>query len=378
MNKKIYKPKVSLRKDRRFFSSLIDFLLSLILGIILFEACFFPLFSSKDEYKNLENEANNYRISMNKIYSDSKLVMFDEDNMPLDDEQLFLTFIDNVKNKEETCLQYFYCTYLSEKDDKYKECDIYWYNTNILGLPKTDEDFNYAYYFDYQVNSLGKRLYNEVAIFNNERGFYDNLSLYLDGKIIESTQEAYQGLYNFFDKRMSNARSIIKESEEYQTYYNEYRKVQSSLSSYFSYASMISYTISLTIIYLIIPSIIKYKRTIGELICKIKTIKDNGEELSFLRNLSRNLLRMLSLFSFLCLMPLFRINFFLLLSLPIIKINNFGFNVVILLIITVVFLLTDLFMMIYQKDNKSLVGLITHTKTISFKSGEYEVLEENK
>ncbi|MDY4823181.1 MAG: RDD family protein [Candidatus Onthovivens sp.] len=378
MNKKIYKPKVSLRKDRRFFSSLIDFLLSLILGIILFEACFFPLFSSKDEYKNLENEANNYRISMNKIYSDSKLVMFDEDNMPLDDEQLFLTFIDNVKNKEETCLQYFYCTYLSEKDDKYKECDIYWYNTNILGLPKTDDDFNYSYYFDYQVNSLGKRLYNEVAIFNNERGFYDNLSLYLDGKIIESTQEAYQGLYNFFDKRMSNARSIIKESEEYQTYYNEYRKVQSSLSSYFSYASMISYTISLTIIYLIIPSIIKYKRTIGEVICKIKTIKDNGEELSFLRNLSRNLLRMLSLFSFLCLMPLFRINFFLLLSLPIIKINNFGFNVVILLIITVVFLLTDLFMMIYQKDNKSLVGFITRTKTISFKSGEYEVLEENK
>ncbi len=378
MNKKIYKPKVSLRKDRRFFSSLIDFLLSLILGIILFEACFFPLFSSKDEYKNLENEANDYRISMNKIYSDSKLVMFDEDNMPLDDEQLFLTFIDNVKNKEETCLQYFYCTYLSEKDDKYKECDIYWYNTNILGLPKTDDDLNYAYYFDYQVNSLGKRLYNEVAIFNNERGFYDNLSLYLDGKIIESTQEAYQGLYNFFDKRMSNARSIIKESEEYQTYYNEYRKVQSSLSSYFSYASMISYTISLTIIYLIIPSIIKHKRTIGEVICKIKTIKDNGEELSFLRNLSRNLLRMLSLFSFLCLMPLFRINFFLLLSLPIIKINNFGFNVVILLIITVVFLLTDLFMMIYHKDNKSLVGLITHTKTISFKSGEYEVLEENK
>ena len=378
MNKKIYKPKVSLRKDRRFFSSLIDFLLSLILGIILFEACFFPLFSSLDEYKNLENEANNYRISMNKIYSDSKLVMFDEDNMPLDDEQLFLTFIDNVKNKEETCLQYFYCTYLSGKNDKYKECDIYWYNTNILGLPKTDDDFNYAYYFDYQVNSLGKRLYNEVAIFNNERGFYDNLSLYLDGKIIESTQEAYQGLYNFFDKRMSNARSIIKESEEYQTYYNEYRKVQSSLSSYFSYASMISYTISLTIIYLIIPSIIKHKRTIGELICKIKTIKDNGEELSFLRNLSRNLLRMLSLFSFLCLMPLFRINFFLLLSLPIIKINNFGFNVVILLIITVVFLLTDLFMMIYQKDNKSLVGFITRTKTISFKSGEYEVLEENK
>ena len=377
MNKKIYKPKVSLRKDRRFFSSLIDFLLSLILGIILFEACFFPLFSSKDEYKNLENEANDYRISMNKIYSDSKLVMFDEDNMPLDDEQLFLTFIDNVKNKEETCLQYFYCTYLSEKDDKYKECDIYWYNTNILGLPKTDDDFNYAYYFDYQVNSLGKRLYNEVAIFNNERGFYDNLSLYLDGKIIESTQEAYQGLYNFFDKRMSNARSIIKESEEYQTYYNEYRKVQSSLSSYFSYASMISYTISLTIIYLIIPSVIKHKRTIGEFICKIKTIKDNGEELSFLRNLSRNLLRMLSLFSFLCLMPLFRINFFLLLSLPIIKINNFGFNVVILLIITVVFLLTDLFMMIYHKDNKSLVGFITHTKTISFKSGEYEVLEEN-
>ena len=378
MNKKIYKPKVSLRKDRRFFSSLIDFLLSLILGIILFEACFFPLFSSKDEYKNLENEANNYRISMNKIYSDSKLVMFDEDNMPLDDEQLFLTFIDNVKNKEETCLQYFYCTYLSGKNDKYKECDIYWYNTNILGLPKTDDDFNYAYYFDYQVNSLGKRLYNEVAIFNNERGFYDNLSLYLDGKIIESTQEAYQGLYNFFDKRMSNARSIIKESEEYQTYYNEYRKVQSSLSSYFSYASMISYTISLTIIYLIIPSVIKHKRTVGELICKIKTIKDNGEELSFLRNLSRNLLRMLSLFSFLCLMPLFRINFFLLLSLPIIKINNFGFNVVILLIITVVFLLTDLFMMIYHKDNKSLVGFITRTKTISFKSNEYEVLEENK
>ena len=378
MNKKIYKPKVSLRKDRRFFSSFIDFLLSLILGIILFEACFFSLFSSMEDYKNLENEANNYRISMNKIYSDSKLVMFDEDSMPLDDEQLFLTFIDNVKNKEETCLQYFYCTYLSEKNDKYKECDIYWYNTNILGLPKTDDDFNYSYYFDYQVNSLGKRLYNEVAIFNNEKGFYDNLSLYLDGKIIESTQQAYQGLYNFLDKRMSNARSIIKESEEYQTYYSEYRKVQSSLSSYFSYASMISYTISLTIIYLIIPSIIKHKRTIGELICKIKTIKDNGEELSFLRNLSRNLLRMLSLFSFLFLMPLFRINFFLLLSLPIIKINNFGFNVVILLIITVVFLLTDLFMMIYQKDNKSLVGLITHTKTISFKSGEYEVLEENK
>ena len=36
---------------------------------------------------------------MNKIYSDSKLVMFDEDNMPLDDEQLLLDW-DYSKNEK--------------------------------------------------------------------------------------------------------------------------------------------------------------------------------------------------------------------------------------------------------------------------------------
>ena len=197
------------KKDRRFFSSLIDILMTILLGIGLFELCFFPLFNKSEKYINLENKAYSLRLEMTDIYKESRLKLFNELNEPLDNVNLYVEFIDDIKNQNESCLEHFYLTYLKEHDEQYYSKDIRWFNKEILNLPQKDEDLNYSYYFDYQLDEFGNRMYDSIGVFNNSNGFLDNLNYFLDGKIFESSTEAYSSLRNWFNNKLSEATNIL-------------------------------------------------------------------------------------------------------------------------------------------------------------------------
>ena len=363
------------KKDRRFFASLIDILMTILLGIGLFELCFFPLFNKSEKYINLENKAYSLRLEMTDIYKESRLKLFNELNEPLDNVNLYVEFIDDIKNKNESCLEHFYLTYLKEHDEQYYSKDIRWFNKEILNLPQKDEDLNYSYYFDYQLDEFGNRMYDSIGVFNNSNGFLDNLNYFLDGKIFESSTEAYSSLRNWFNNKLSEATNILVNEPYYSVKYNEYLSYQKEMSLYVSYASLLSFVTSSLIFYILIPCFTKRRQTIGEIICKIKCIKLNGEEMSIIQTIGKNIIRLLSVFSLYCLMPIFKINIVLCLTLPIFQIGSLSINMVILHLICGIFLIADLFVSIYQSSNRSIPQLITKTKPLSLKKKDYRIID---
>lgn len=363
------------KKDRRFFSSLIDILMTILLGIGLFELCFFPLFNKSEKYINLENKAYSLRLEMTDIYKESRLKLFNELNEPLDNVNLYVEFIDDIKNQNESCLEHFYLTYLKEHDEQYYSKDIRWFNKEILNLPQKDEDLNYSYYFDYQLDEFGNRMYDSIGVFNNSNGFLDNLNYFLDGKIFESSTEAYSSLRNWFNNKLSEATNILTNEPYYSVKYNEYLSYQKEMSLYVSYASLLSFVTSSLIFYILIPCLTKRRQTIGEIICKIKCIKLNGEEMSIIQTIGKNVIRLLSVFSLYCLMPIFKINVVLCLTLPIFQIGSLSINMVILHLLCGIFLIADLFVSIYQSSNRSIPQLITKTKPLSLKKKDYRIID---
>ena len=363
------------KKDRRFFSSLIDILMTILLGIGLFELCFFPLFNKSEKYINLENKAYSLRLEMTDIYKESRLKLFNELNEPLDNVNLYVEFIDDIKNQNESCLEHFYLTYLKEHDEQYYSKDIRWFNKEILNLPQKDEDLNYSYYFDYQLDEFGNRMYDSIGVFNNSNGFLDNLNYFLDGKIFESSTEAYSSLRNWFNNKLSEATNILTNEPYYSVKYNEYLSYQKEMSLYVSYASLLSFVTSSLIFYILIPCLTKRRQTIGEIICKIKCIKLNGEEMSIIQTIGKNIIRLLSVFSLYCLMPIFKINVVLCLTLPIFQIGSLSINMVILHLLCGIFLIADLFVSIYQSSNRSIPQLITKTKPLSLKKKDYRIID---
>ena len=363
------------KKDRRFFSSLIDILMTILLGIGLFELCFFPLFNKSEKYINLENKAYSLRLEMTDIYKESRLKLFNELNEPLDNVNLYVEFIDDIKNQNESCLEHFYLTYLKEHDEQYYSKDIRWFNKEILNLPQKDEDLNYSYYFDYQLDEFGNRMYDSIGVFNNSNGFLDNLNYFLDGKIFESSTEAYSSLRNWFNNKLSEATNILTNEPYYSVKYNEYLSYQKEMSLYVSYASLLRFVTSSLIFYILIPCFTKRRQTIGEIICKIKCIKLNGEEMSIIQTIGKNIIRLLSVFSLYCLMPIFKINIVLCLTLPIFQIGSLSINMVILHLICGIFLIADLFVSIYQSSNRSIPQLITKTKPLSLKKKDYRIID---
>lgn len=363
------------KKDRRFFSSLIDILMTILLGIGLFELCFFPLFNKSEKYINLENKAYSLRLEMTDIYKESRLKLFNELNEPLDNVNLYVEFIDDIKNQNESCLEHFYLTYLKEHDEQYYSKDIRWFNKEILNLPQKDEDLNYSYYFDYQLDEFGNRMYDSIGVFNNSNGFLDNLNYFLDGKIFESSTEAYSSLRNWFNNKLSDATNILINEPYYSVKYNEYLSYQKEMSLYVSYASLLSFVTSSLIFYILIPCFTKRRQTIGEIICKIKCIKLNGEEMSIIQTIGKNVIRLLSVFSLYCLMPIFKINVVLCLTLPIFQIGSLSINMVILHLLCGIFLIADLFVSIYQSSNRSIPQLITKTKPLSLKKKDYRIID---
>lgn len=363
------------KKDRRFFASLIDILMTILLGIGLFELCFFPLFNKSEKYINLENKAYSLRLEMTDIYKESRLKLFNELNEPLDNVNLYVEFIDDIKNKNESCLEHFYLTYLKEHDEQYYSKDIRWFNKEILNLPQKDEDLNYSYYFDYQLDEFGNRMYDSIGVFNNSNGFLDNLNYFLDGKIFENSTEAYSSLRNWFNNKLSEATNILTNEPYYSVKYNEYLSYQKEMSLYVSYASLLSFVTSSLIFYILIPCLTKRRQTIGEIICKIKCIKLNGEEMSIIQTIGKNIIRLLSVFSLYCLMPIFKINVVLCLTLPIFQIGSLSINMVILHLLCGIFLIADLFVSIYQSSNRSIPQLITKTKPLSLKKKDYRIID---
>lgn len=363
------------KKDRRFFSSLIDILMTILLGIGLFELCFFPLFNKSEKYINLENKAYSLRLEMTDIYKESRLKLFNELNEPLDNVNLYVEFIDDIKNQNESCLEHFYLTYLKEHDEQYYSKDIRWFNKEILNLPQKDEDLNYSYYFDYQLDEFGNRMYDSIGVFNNSNGFLDNLNYFLDGKIFESSTEAYSSLRNWFNNKLSEATNILTNEPYYSVKYNEYLSYQKEMSLYVSYASLLSFVTSSLIFYILIPCFTKRRQTIGEIICKIKCIKINGEEMSIIQTIGKNVIRLLSVFSLYCLMPIFKINVVLCLTLPVFQIGSLSINMVILHLLCGIFLIADLFVSIYQSSNRSIPQLITKTKPLSLKKKDYRIID---
>ena len=367
---------IPIKKEKRFFSAFIDLFLALIIGILLYEFCFFPIFQNNTDFKSKEVEANNLRSQITDLYKETRTKKFDKDNNPLDDQYLYLDFIDEFKNNEKSCIEHFYLTYAKENYDDYSENDIKWFNINILGLPREDETYNYSSFFTYKTDENDKYIYDEIGVFRNDNKFLDNINNYLDGKMYEDSSKAFQNLYSWFQSTLNKEVELLTSREPYLSLYSKYASLQNEMSNLHANSSMLSFLVSASLVYLVIPMILK-KRSVGEICLSLRTIQSNNYEASYLRIFLRNFLRMITIFPFFAIIPIFKVNFVLCFTMIVYSSASFSINALTIFIISIILLAIDLCMMIYSKDGLSLVGFISKTKTIGTKPGMSETVDED-
>lgn len=365
-----------IKKEKRFFSAAIDLVLTILLGITIFEFLIFPLFSSQEYFRKCENESLTIRQKVTAIYKDSKTMLFDDDNNPLDNTIFLENFIGEVNDKKESCIEFFYLVYAKNNFDTYKEIDMEWLNKNIFGLPSADDEINKSYYFDYQKDEFHNRKYNERPVFNESNNFLTHLKNYIDGKFYEDSMNAFNNLKTWFTGKINNEINLITNTENFKQLNSDYEFYQIEISKSFSLASLSSFFLSGIIFYLLVPLILRGK-TGGEYLLKIQTINTNSTKASALKISWRNMLRLFSLIGFASLMPIFKINIILCFTMVLFKIENFTLNMLTPFVFSILILLADLIFMIYNSQGKSFIGFITKTKTISSIDGEFEKKEEN-
>ena len=192
----------------------------------------------------------------------------------------------------------------------------------------------------------------------------------------EDSSKAFQNLYSWFQSTLNKEVELLTSREPYLSLYSKYASLQSEMSNLHANSSMLSFLVSASLVYLVIPMILK-KRSVGEICLSLRTIQSNNYEASYLRIFLRNFLRMITIFPFFTIIPIFKVNFVLCFTMVVYSSASFSINALTIFIISIILLAIDLCMMIYSKDGLSLVGFISKTKTIGTKPGMSETVDED-
>ena len=153
-----------------------------------------------------------------------------------------------------------------EHDDSYIEVDKYYNNHDDL-IKNYDEKITYFYTND-QI-AISKNKIDEYNNSKEQSGYFNKI----DGKYVVKDGIEKNVLVNFYNNQYSKAMDLLYENENYSLGIIKTFHI-------IMYTSLISFTLSISIFYLLIPMLTKEGETIGYLIGKICLIDDrNGTKI---------------------------------------------------------------------------------------------------
>ncbi len=340
----------------RFLAFISDFVLLIVLGVIVYNAAAFPIANAITNFDQMLIERNDAQEAMYDAMVDAHLLTFhfDEDGMKqydeLDaiyDDYLFYKVNDEA-NLEGDMFYYFYFEHAKD----YYEMDIDTFNREVLKVGSEDFDL-------FIVKNPG-----EIGVLKDEVRV--NLEAYLnDSQTAEAlnTNEEMQNLflanYNFayFDV-------LMKYDVNYITQYELHESISNDISWTVSIPSVISFTFSAIVLYLIIPLVFRNGETLAKKILKIGVVDRYGYRVSKYQTIIRFIIKYILQVGISVFMPMFIVGINEIWGLPFLSMFGQTMNMTTLFIISLAFGLVSSLICLIHKEHLDLEDLAAHTEVV--------------
>ena len=394
-------PVVTLRK--KILPYLLDYFLTLILSLLLYVGVN-AIGETLPYFKNIQSEASSIQLDLYSLVNDSGIRHQGEDGFlvtseyklekMIKEEVLYSLKINNNANSNSAIYDGFEALDLNNKEHNN---GIYYYfinykvnNLNLYNEEYKVKDYGIDFYLN-EIVKLKENNYFEQGLYVNDLNYplikYD-IAIAIDEYYRNSNykigSDYYNEIYSLYYSGINKAMNdLIYGNTSYISLNNKHNELVNDMLNFRGNALLISYVLSVIIIYLIFPLILKEGRTIGLRVFKLVSIDINGNKVSILNNLIRMIVSIFSVFSLLI------IDIFLLFgtqAMYFFNINLLGFiNIFVLSLISLIFNLISIAFTFINKNRHqnieetlAMIVVVDGDEFIVNNSKEKEVIDEKK
>ena len=394
-------PVVTLRK--KILPYLLDYFLTLILSLLLYVGVN-AIGETLPYFKNIQSEASSIQLDLYSLVNDSGIRHQGEDGILvtseyklekiIKEEVLYSLKINNNANSNSAIYDGFEALDLNNKEHNN---GIYYYfinykvnNLNLYNEEYKVKDYGIDFYLN-EIVKLKENNYFEQGLYVNDLNYplikYD-IAIAIDEYYRNSNykigSDYYNEIYSLYYSGINKAMNdLIYGNTSYISLNNKHNELVNEMLNFRGNALLISYLLSVIIIYLIFPLILKEGRTIGLRVFKLVSIDINGNKVSILNNLIRMIVSIFSVFSLLI------IDIFLLFgtqAMYFFNINLLGFiNIFVLSLISLIFNLISIAFTFINKNRHqnieetlAMIVVVDGDEFIVNNNKEKEVIDEKK
>ena len=394
-------PVVTLRK--KILPYLLDYFLTLILSLLLYVGVN-AIGETLPYFKNIQSEASSIQLDLYSLVNDSGIRHQGEDGFlvtseyklekMIKEEVLYSLKINNNTNSNSAIYDGFEALDLNNKEHNN---GIYYYfinykvnNLNLYNEEYKVKDYGIDFYLN-EIVKLKENNYFEQGLYVNDLNYplikYDiaiAIDEYYRNNNYKIGSDYYNEIYSLYYSGINKAMNdLIYGNTSYISLNNKHNELVNDMLNFRGNALLISYLLSVIIIYLIFPLILKEGRTIGLRVFKLVSIDINGKKVSILNNLIRMIVSIFSVFSLLI------IDIFLLFgtqAMYFFNINLLGFiNIFVLSLISLIFNLISIAFTFVNKNRHqnieetlAMIVVVDGDEFIVNNNKEKEVIDEKK
>ncbi len=394
-------PVVTLRK--KILPYLLDYFLTLILSLLLYVGVN-AIGETLPYFKNIQSEASSIQLDLYSLVNDSGIRHQGEDGFlvtseyklekMIKEEVLYSLKINNNANSNSAIYDGFEALDLNNKEHNN---GIYYYfinykvnNLNLYNEEYKVKDYGIDFYLN-EIVKLKENNYFEQGLYVNDLNYplikYDiaiAIDEYYRNSKYKIGSDYYNEIYSLYYSGINKAMNdLIYGNTSYISLNNKHNELVNDMLNFRGNALLISYLLSVIIIYLIFPLILKEGRTIGLRVFKLVSIDINGNKVSILNNLIRMIVSIFSVFSLLI------IDIFLLFgtqAMYFFNINLLGFiNIFVLSLISLIFNLISIAFTFINKNRHqnieetlAMIVVVDGDEFIVNNNKEKEVIDEKK
>ena len=390
----VYKNNTVVKPTKKILPYLLDYLLNLVLTIILYT--FINLITSSFSFfTDIQNNASNVQTQLYEIVNNSGLsyqgddgyLISTEDRIEqlIKEEMLYVFILNNDTNRSSSSF-YNGCEAL-DLEDRTHTNPIYYYYINYkaenLNLyEENKEAYGYEYYINTVIDLDKYSDYFDLNVYVENTSYpiikYDiaqdiHQSFY--GEYTPGTT-AYNEIYNLYFYALNDAMDdLINNNTLYSTLNLEYYDYVEDMLNIRGNCLLLAFLLSTSIIYLLMPILLKEGRTIGLRAFRLVTHDINGYKPNIINNLIRYGISLFSSFSIL-LISIFLI--FTTEGMYFFSINLLGFiNIFIVSIVSFIFsLISFAFTIIMRSTHQNIEEVLSMMVVVNLE--EYSIDINNK
>lgn len=317
---------------------MLDTVLFLLIGMLLFGITAQPIMEHSKSFNDDSTLVDESIANINKMYSDSHLAIKDKDNNYSNEEALN-EYLKNKVNKSD----YF-------DNGSYKDIFLYFFVefapnklTSTEAIKYTSVESINEKYLSYNTDSIivWEKVDNDISkplhITDDAR---DNISQYLANVKTSSSEQYYLAYSNCVNSFMAEAGNYFVSSNEYQELVRLYNWNNAHFLKHYTVSSLIIYTVTFALYYVMIPLLFKDGQTIGMYLLHQAVFDEKRKYVSKKQIILRAILQYFCYFTCIGLMPFLQIGMYSL-SMPFIFIKESYITVIIPMLISLTLLVVS-------------------------------------